>query len=153
MLTNTRFYFGSFFNNKVYLFGSNLRPACVFENGVFNEIAVDSVVDAQVYDEKLFFIDVNYSGIKYLDSQGEVHTEEIACDSLMRFSVVNGQLFVSGKCNEFLLSNTPKNLPTLAAIGISTDYLIPLVLFIVLVVLLLILITIARLSHFRKMTK
>jgi hypothetical protein len=99
---NTRFYFGSFFNNKVYLFGSNLRPACVFENGVFNEIAVDSVVDAQVYDEKLFFIDVNYSGVKYLDSQGEVHTEEIACDSLMRFSVVNGQLFVSGKCNEFL---------------------------------------------------
>ncbi|MFM1772809.1 MAG: hypothetical protein RLZZ71_1951 [Bacteroidota bacterium] len=99
---NTRFYFGNVFNNKVYLFGSNVRPACVFENGVFNEIAVDSVVDAQVYDEKLFFIDVNYSGVKYLDSQGEVHTEEIACDSLMRFSVVNGQLFVSGKCNEFL---------------------------------------------------
>jgi hypothetical protein len=99
---NTRFYFGSVFNEKVYLFGSSLKPVCFFENGVFNEIAVDSVVDAQVYDEKLFFIDRNYSGVNYLDSLGEVHTEEIACDSLLRFSMVNGQLFVSGKCNEFL---------------------------------------------------
>ncbi len=99
---NTRFYFGSVFNEKVYLFGSSLKPVCVFENGVFNEIAVESVVDAQVYDEKLFFIKEDYSGMYYLDTLGEVHSEEIACDSLMRFSVVNGELFVSGKCNEFL---------------------------------------------------
>jgi hypothetical protein len=98
----SRFSFGTVFNNKVFLFANVSRQVCFFENGVFNEIAVDSVVDAQVYDEKLFFIERNYSGIKYLDSLGEVHTEEIACDSLMRFSVVNGQLFVSGKCNEFL---------------------------------------------------
>jgi len=98
----SRFSFGTVFNNKVFLFANVSRQVCFFENGVFNEIAVDSVVDVQVFDEKLFFIERNYSGIKYLDSLGEVHTEEIACDSLMRFSMVNGQLFVSGKCSEFL---------------------------------------------------
>lgn len=98
----SRFSFGTVFNNKIFLFSNYSSTVCFFENGVFNEIALDEIVDAQVYDEKLFFIHRNYGGINYLDSLGEVHTEEIACDSLMRFSLVNGQLFVSGKCNEFL---------------------------------------------------
>ena len=105
----SRFYFGTVFNEKVFLFGSSNNQSNVytFENGQYG--TVDEInnmggacVDAQVYENKLFFIKSDYSGIHFLDTLGVVHSESIPCDSLMRFSLINDQLFVSGKCNDFL---------------------------------------------------
>ncbi len=100
--TYSKFVFGTFFNGKIYLFGNYTEPVCVFENGVISQTTLVGVVDAQVYDGKLFFIKSDNSGIYYLDTLGIVHSESIACNSLRRFSIIDGQLFVSGRCSEFL---------------------------------------------------
>jgi len=98
----TRFSFGTVFSNKVFLFSNFTRKVCFFENGSFYPTYLDSVIDAQVHDDKMFYIKEGFSGMFYIDTLGVTHSEEIACDSLMRFSMIDGQLFVSGKCSEFL---------------------------------------------------
>ncbi|MFM2228359.1 MAG: hypothetical protein RL664_1702 [Bacteroidota bacterium] len=98
----TRFSFGTVFSNKVFLFSYFTNKVCFFENGSFYTTYLDSVIDAQVHDDKMFYIKEGFSGMYYIDTLGVTHSEEIACDSLMRFSMIDGQLFVSGKCNEFL---------------------------------------------------
>ena len=102
----TRFTFGTVFSNKVFLFSNYLNKVCFFENGSFYPTYLDSVIDAQVYDDKMFYIKKGFSGMYYIDTLGVTHSEEIACDSLMRFSMIDGKLFVSGKCNEFLFRRT-----------------------------------------------
>ncbi len=102
----TRFSFGTVFSNKVFLFSNFTSKVCFFENGSFYPTYLDSVIDAQVYDDKMFYIKEGFSGMYYIDTLGVTHSEEIACDSLMRFSMIDGQLFVSGKCSEFLFRRT-----------------------------------------------
>lgn len=102
----TRFSFGTVFSNKVFLFSNFTNKVCFFENGSFYPTYLDSVIDAQVYGDKMFYIKEGFSGMYYIDTLGVTHTEEIACDSLMRFSMIDGQLFVSGKCSEFLFRRT-----------------------------------------------
>jgi hypothetical protein len=102
----TRFSFGTVFSNKVFLFSNFTNKVCFFENGSFYPTYLDSVIDAQVYGDKMFYVKEGFSGMYYIDALGVTHSEEIACDSLMRFIMIDGQLYVSGKCSEFLYRRT-----------------------------------------------
>jgi hypothetical protein len=99
---NSRFQFGKFFNQKLYLFeNDNSWEVVEFSNGEFTNTGIFNVNDAEVFGDKLYFIK-NNTGIYSLDASGTVTSGDIPCDSLNGFSLLNGSLYVSGKCNDFL---------------------------------------------------
>ena len=97
-----KFQYARFFNQKLYLFGRNGDPVLEFSNGEFTDTGIDGVSDAQVFGDKLYFIKYFDPGLFSLDVNGNVVQVDLPCGLLNGFSLLNGSIYVSGRCDDFL---------------------------------------------------
>ncbi len=98
-----RFNFGKVVNQRIYLFGGVSNEVVYFENGEFHLTDIVGVLDAESMNDELYFIKNDYSGMYHLDNNGLVQSDSILCDTLNAFSIIEGQLFVSARCENYLL--------------------------------------------------
>jgi hypothetical protein len=97
-----RFKFGRVVDDRIYLFRNESSALVYFENGEFYNTDIVGVLDAEVVDHDLYFIKNDFSGMYHLDVNGIVHADSILCDTLNAFSVIDGQLMVSARCDNYL---------------------------------------------------
>lgn len=100
---HSRFNFGKVANQRIYLFGAVSNEVVYFENGEFHLTDIVGVLDAESMNDELYFIKNDYSGMYHLDNNGLVQSDSILCDTLNAFSIIEGQLFVSARCENYLL--------------------------------------------------
>lgn len=98
-----RFNFGKVVNQRIYLFGGVSNEVVYFENGEFHLTDIVGVLDAELMNDELYFIKNDFSGMYHLDNNGFAQSDSILCDTLNAFSIIDGQLFVSARCENYLL--------------------------------------------------
>jgi hypothetical protein len=96
------FQFAKFFNQKLYLFGSSSDNVLEFSNGEFTNTGIFGVSDAEVFGGKLYFFKYYNTGLYSMDTNGSIVDIVLPCNVLNGFSLLNGSLYVSGNCNDFL---------------------------------------------------
>ncbi len=122
------FYFGKYFGEKYYLFSQPYTNVVSFSNGTFQDEGFNGVLDAEVFGDKLYFFKNDFSGLYSILPDGNVMNESFPCDTITGFSILDGSLYVSTKCDDFLYrldasgSWVPDNL-SLDFGMLRTDYL------------------------------